>query len=956
MSAMLDAALAYADRGWGVFPLAGKVPCISKANGGNGCHDATTDEATIRAWWKKFPRANIGLATGPASGLLVVDIDGVDGEETLKALNLKLPETLVSLTGGGGRHLVFTYPAGETISISQGRLGDKIDTRGMGGYIVAPPSLHPDTGAFYEWQNESTTIAAPPEALLVLLRKPKPPPRPDYVRAEVAPGRANAYRAKMLDGIASDLAGTPLGKRNIALYTKARRCGEYADACGLTESEAEGAIFAAIGAAGWDNERLSRKTFDNGWKRGVKDQKHLEDRPDYVASSRRPLPISAGARTNGSSALAPVPGVVVELRPAAIPLDIAAAVAAIVAEQDVMARIKLYPPVFAALALEDVATQDHWKDELVTRTGLSPGAFRDGMTAQRKAIKAAAFKAADEAFRLKRRAENAAARTGYGLDLEGTPYALTADGVAKYSDKPDAPPLVIVPRPFWPAAEGRDIATDDHLVRLEWYTAGGHHASQWCDTKITQDREALRELKGAPLDLLRTAQTTAWLLDAQSHLMEERKGKILTSRLGWLDVDGGRHFILPGDPRAEFTRTTKPSKGTAHAWACGLDMLVEMGEAGYVGLACVGLSAAAPLVQFVAKRNPIIGLASPTGTGKGSVMEFSLSIWSAWEDLTLQAIESTAKGVQNKGRALADLPYLVDEIHQMHKEDPRKAENAIYYLANGMDRTVATKTGGTTGGTRRMGASFYASEYALGEMLQGGAQCRVIEIETRPLDTLEQSATLKACARDNPGAMAVKLAALIESDRENFTADIEAEAARIRRDFPCLQGDDGYTVALVSAGLCLLVQATAIHIPISDVANWLADYADKARASIVDEHQRAFEKLVDLAVNTTWEAHGKPCRVATVGGFVLAWRGRFDDSHMDINPVHPAVRELMKQFGGVDRHKKVWVQRGLLLAQDVEHIGFKRAGIAERVLRISAKNIPVDSRSISESGNNETQS
>jgi hypothetical protein len=954
---MLDAALAYAARGWCIFPLRGKLPCIAKVDGGNGCHDGTTDEATIRAWWKKFPKANIGLSTGPMSGLLVVDVDGEEGEENLKALNLGLPPTLTNLTGGGGRHLVFSYPPGETISISAGRLGLKIDTRGAGGYIVAPPSLHPDTGAFYEWQDDAVTIAAPPEALLALLRKPELPPRPKYVRAEVGPGRMNAYRAGMLNGIAADLGRTPLGKRNTILYAKARQCGEFADACNLSEAEAEGAIFSAIGAAGWDNEKLSRKTFDNGWKRGLTEQRQLKDRADYVAPSRRPPPIPRAQPTNGSSALAPVPGVVVELRPAPVPMDFAAAVAAIVAELDPIARLKMYPPIFAALALEDAPTQGHWKGELVGKCGLAPGEFTGGMTAARKDIKAAKLRAADEEFKAKRRTENTAARESYGLDLEDTHYSLSTDGVVKYL-KPDTPPLVLCPRAFWPSAEGTDIASDDGdcLVRLDWYTAGGRHAKQWCSSAITQDRDGLRELNGAPLDLLRTAQVTAWLSDAQSHLMADRKGKVITSRLGWLTVNGASHFILPGDPRVEFTRTTKPSKGTALKWAIGLEMLVSMGDRGYIGLICAGLSAAAPLVQFVAKRNPVIGLSSATGTGKGSVMEFALAIWGAWEDFTLQAIESTSKGVQNKGRALSDLPYLVDEIHQMHKEEPRKAENAIYYLANGMDRTVAGKTGGTIGGTRRMGASFYASEYALGEMLQGGARCRVIEIEQRPLDTLEQSAILKACARDNPGAMAKKLAGIIEADRENFTAEIETEAAGIRRDFPSLQGDDGYTIAIVSAGLCLLAQATAIDIPVAAVCDWLAGYADTSRASAVDEHQRAFDSLLGIAMSAQWTpAGGKTTKTAVVNGLDLAWREYPGEGWLDINPIHPLVQALFK-VNGIDRHKKAWADRGLIVrAEKGQHIGFKRRGITDRVLRIPRENVPSKESTGYETGYGENQ-
>ena len=74
MNAMLRAALAYAELGWAVFPLHSKAPTISKANGGNGHLDATTDPTTIRKWWRAFPDANIGISC-IGSGFLAIDID-----------------------------------------------------------------------------------------------------------------------------------------------------------------------------------------------------------------------------------------------------------------------------------------------------------------------------------------------------------------------------------------------------------------------------------------------------------------------------------------------------------------------------------------------------------------------------------------------------------------------------------------------------------------------------------------------------------------------------------------------------------------------------------------------------------------------------------------------------------------------------------------------------------------
>lgn len=168
MSERLSAALSYADRGWPVFKLNGKVPTA----GSRGFQDATTDAKHVRAWWRK-DRANIGIATGPA-GKLVLDIDtDHGGEKTLRELERrhgKLPKTVEARTGGGGRHVYFNNVS--DAGSSAGRLGKGLDIRGHGGYVVAPPSVH-KSGKSYEWINspEDTDVADPPEWLIELCER-----------------------------------------------------------------------------------------------------------------------------------------------------------------------------------------------------------------------------------------------------------------------------------------------------------------------------------------------------------------------------------------------------------------------------------------------------------------------------------------------------------------------------------------------------------------------------------------------------------------------------------------------------------------------------------------------------------------------------------------------------------------------------------------------------------------
>jgi hypothetical protein len=174
---MVCFALRYAtDRRWPVFPLHsarnGQCSCGDVDCGRAGKHprtahglkDATTDAETIRAWWSHWPDANIGVATGAASGIIVLDVDGVAGGDSLLTLfephGFQLDDTLASESGGGGRHVFFQHP-GAQVANSVGRLGKGLDIRGDGGYIVVSPSVH-QTGQRYSWRDENAPISPLP--------------------------------------------------------------------------------------------------------------------------------------------------------------------------------------------------------------------------------------------------------------------------------------------------------------------------------------------------------------------------------------------------------------------------------------------------------------------------------------------------------------------------------------------------------------------------------------------------------------------------------------------------------------------------------------------------------------------------------------------------------------------------------------------------------------------------
>jgi hypothetical protein len=176
-----SAARSYIELGWPVFPVhtvhegrctCGRDDCADVAKHPltpNGHKDASTDGETINRWWTEAPPANVAIRTGH-DGPLVVDVDGEEGLAALADLEARhgpLPRTPTARTGGGGKHYFFASPHGLIIKNRVKIQGLPIDTRGEGGYVVAPPSLH-SSGNRYEWEiaPKDAPLAPAPQWLL----------------------------------------------------------------------------------------------------------------------------------------------------------------------------------------------------------------------------------------------------------------------------------------------------------------------------------------------------------------------------------------------------------------------------------------------------------------------------------------------------------------------------------------------------------------------------------------------------------------------------------------------------------------------------------------------------------------------------------------------------------------------------------------------------------------------
>lgn len=325
---LLDTALEYARHGWAVFPLqpGGKMPLLPSVHPGDtpeareareackppvcgaighGCWDATTDPATITAWWAAEPSANIGIATG-LSDLLVLDIDTKDGKkgaETLAALLAEhgpLPVTYAARTWSGGQHYFFQMPEtplSNTTGTDKAGLGRDVDTRGFGGYVVGAPSIVRQGGK--EGRYEVLTAVLParlPEWVVQKLTKParatwvRPgqpsAPRPTYsapavntATGELFPaGPASEGPLNWLRKCAEEIACWPVGSpATQPVNDKAFLLGRLVPHC-LGEDQVRDALTAAINT--WeDGHEKGYKAIETGLRGGMANPRMWEEAP-----------------------------------------------------------------------------------------------------------------------------------------------------------------------------------------------------------------------------------------------------------------------------------------------------------------------------------------------------------------------------------------------------------------------------------------------------------------------------------------------------------------------------------------------------------------------------------------------------------------------------------------------------------------------------------------------------
>ena len=272
-SEVLEYALRYAENaGWKIHPCkADKRPYLKAWQ-----EKATADPEQIKEWWSKWPNALIGCATGPDSGIWVLDADLPTGPEHVA--KMELPATLRQQTGSGGLQLFFSWN-GHNIRNSSRKIAPDCDVRGDGGYVILPPSPHP-SGGQYQWLDIINPVLAPDwlssRAAKEETKEHKPKPT----------GLNSPYGLAALSEEIIRLSGAGEGERNETLNICAYNLGQLVAGGQLDESQVINALSAMSATIGL-GEAESVRTISSGINSGMQKPRIIEEKGSHVSKCQQ---------------------------------------------------------------------------------------------------------------------------------------------------------------------------------------------------------------------------------------------------------------------------------------------------------------------------------------------------------------------------------------------------------------------------------------------------------------------------------------------------------------------------------------------------------------------------------------------------------------------------------------------------------------------------------------------
>ena len=504
--------------------------------------------------------------------------------------------------------------------------------------------------------------------------------------------------------------------------------------------------------------------------------------------------------------------------------------------------------------------------------------------------------------------------------------------------------LRLTPRPILPTATGID--QDDNLwLRVTWEDYHGRERTQWMQDTEARSPKALEALQGAPVDPTCSKGVARWMTHAPARV--KTPARSLATRLGWIEGQ----YVWPGHLcDREWVGQKIDDSGDIEATTSAVRELTAAGEAGYLALVVLGLSAASPLVRWGCTRNPILGLAQSSSRGKSTAFGLALSLWGDPATWTLQG-GSTVKGAQDLATMFPDTPILLEDLHKLHADRPEMVQDLLYYCGNGQRRITSSRTQVAKGGEKRWGTAFYGSEHEIMGGAMGGVVFRTWELSGDPMPDGKTARSIAVATQRGSGAAGPRLARHYSSYspehwRRVLGDDFRDSKGRLVDTSTLAQGDIA-AVRCLAHGLMAVRQVLAVmELDPVAVCDWLTGQIGARRSKQADMVQVGWETLIQAVLGGMW---GKQVtdngdlrtldeNRLQINNEVIAWRlpGRDEESweQLEVNTSATWAGRILSRHGGERMLLKAWAEREWI-QRDGAHLKWLKRDHGRVAMRVS---------------------
>lgn len=884
-------------------------------------------KAEITTWWHQWPASNIGIITGAVSGIIVLDVDGPEGERTIKQKGLIIPPTVISRTGRGW-HYIYKHPGFECRNFAS-KIGKTIlpnvDFRGDGGLIVAPPSKHV-SGRHYTWAMgpDMADIAPAPDWLLEMIQ--------EQARAVAGGGRTLSkedWSKKLAEG-----------ERDVELT---RRAGSL-----LAKMEPAEALTMLLA---WNKEHCDPPLEDSLVQKIV----------DSIAKKQASKPDPTG----------PVKREVVTVSETGAQLEDGKKV---IEQLTAMAKDKPREAVKWALsdpkrvgALAMVSHQSVAAVELTWQELRDAGVLNKDIISLQRAVNHEKAKlrqirlANPDEKRELIKVSQVIKRAPCPADAvipEGWHLAPHCVGKLKTKIGPAGEEEIVLdeicPAPVVITGRLRDIAEGDEYTRLAWLR-DGHWQSYTIERRTLANARSIVDLSalGLPVTSNNAAALVDYLAAFESANIKVLPRARITGQLGWVGREGKDGFLLGRQLLAPDGKTVtalnieeaKPdewqdiiafrgadsgddqiadaynSAGSLDGWRQAVAPIAQFPRA----LLAVYASLAPPFLKILGAPNFAVDWAYGTSTGKTTVLRVAASCWGNPDERSQQSNlyswDATRVWIQRACFIGSGLPMILDDTKRARR--PGDVASVLYDVINGRGRGRGSIKGMRKTETWNTVLLSSGEASAVSFTQDGGTRARVLTLWGAPFGRADDETGrivqgIDAGIRANYGEAGKQLVLWLLKNRDKWPALREGYKAA-QADY--LERSGGNSIAGRLAAYFAVLQVVA---DIADVALELPwdfrDPVEEVWEALIREAEEGDRANAALAMVYSWaQANekfflGRDVAPGSLygGSSTVAYAGRWDsgDSWEWIGFFPHKLKEILEGQGfESDPILRVWKER-----------------------------------------------